>query len=123
MSPVRALASALSLINGVWAVYLYYAGGQAGAAPPTVWLAAVGAVLAVVSVVGLAGVRTSFALALGLSALVLVLVAARWASFAAADSELAAVLSVLAIVLDAVAFRPAKALAEKDSPLNLPVFG
>jgi len=83
----------------------------------------VGGILVVDSLVSFAGVRVSFAFGAALSAVVLARLALEWSGYFAADVEIAAVLSVICIVVDAIAFRPAKGLSEKDSPLNLPVFG
>jgi hypothetical protein len=59
-----------------------------------------------------------------LSAAVLVTLALTWGTpFATNDSIAAAVLSTAALLVDAVASRPSKELSERDSPLNLPVFG
>jgi hypothetical protein len=68
-------------------------------------------------------VRSSFLLGGVLSAVVVVFVALRWGVFATAYSEAAIALSVAALLVDVVASRPARALSERDSPLNLPVFG
>ncbi len=125
MSPIRILGSVLSLLDGVFALYIHYSGGvpSATASVSTTWLAIVGGVLVVDSLVSFAGVRMSFAAGAALSAAVLALVALQWSSYAGADSQVAAVLSVICMVLDSIAFRPARGLSEKDSPLNLPVFG
>jgi hypothetical protein len=54
---------------------------------------------------------------------VLVAVAITWGTYATDYSAAAAVLSLVAVMVDAVASRPSRGLSEKDSPLNLPVFG
>ena len=118
----------MSLLNGAWAVYIHYYGELlipkgASYAVPTIWLPVLGGILVVDSLVSFTGARVSFAAGAALSAIVLVLVALQWGGYVAIHAELAAVLSVVCIVLDAIAFRPAKGLSEKDSPLNLPVFG
>ncbi len=126
MSPIRILAAVLSLLNGAWAIYIHYYGlsTQVTSAPvATIWVAVVGGILVVDSLISLVGVRVSFAFGAALSAVVLARVALEWSGYVAAEVEVAAVLSVISIVLDIIAFRPAKGLAEKDSPLNLPVFG
>jgi hypothetical protein len=125
LSPIRILGSVLSVLNGALAVYIHYSGGVATATTSvsTTWLAVVGGVLVVDSLVSFAGVRMSFAVGAALSAVVLALVALQWGSYVATDAEVAAVLSAICIALDAIAFRPARGLSEKDSPLNLPVFG
>jgi len=127
----------LSLLNGAWAAYIAYyytyhlptcslsPSGCSGAASPELHsaLLAVGAILAIDALVSFAGLRATFMVGVGLSALVLVLVADQWGTFSGTDSTVALVLSVLAIVVDAVASRLSKGLSEEDSPLNLPVFG
>ena len=133
MSPVRVLASVLSLLNGLWAVYVQHThltplcgslcGTSGFTSSPTFWLAVAGTILVADSLVSFAGVRVSFAAGVGLSALVLVIVAVQWRSYVVTDAEVAVALSIVSAALDAVAWRPAKALSEKDSPLNLPVFG
>ena len=134
MSPIRLLGSVLSLLNGAWSVYIHYYGGVTtpiasvppggpGYPVPTVWLVLVGGLLIVDSLVSFAGVRLSFAAGAFLSVAVLALVAIQWGGYVATEVEVAAALSVICIILDAIAFRPAKGLSEKDSPLNLPVFG
>lgn len=82
-----------------------------------------GGLLVVVSLVSLAGIRQIFVLGAILAALLLATLFLAWGTYASASAELAAVLSVLALGTDAVASRPSRGLAEKDSPLNLPVFG
>ena len=134
MSPIRTLASALSLLTGAWAIYIHYYGLAArvtlvAGAPccplsvATVWVAVVGGILVVDSLISFAGVRISFAFGAALSAVLLARIALEWSGYVAADVEAAAALCVVSIVLNAIAFRPAKGLSEKDSPLNLPVFG
>lgn len=123
MSPIRVLGSALSLLSGALAVYVHFYGALASVNPPTVWLAVAGGVLVGDSLVSFAGVRLSFGVGALLSALVAALVALQWSAYVATDAEAAVVLSVICAILDAVASRPARGLSEKDSPLNLPVFG
>jgi hypothetical protein len=130
LSPIRILASVLSLLNGVWAVYIHYYGqatatlsAPAGYSVPTIWVAVVGGMLIVDSLVSFAGVRIGFALGAALSAVLLARVALEWSGYVVADVGASAAISAICIVLDLVAFRPAKGLSEKDSPLNLPVFG
>ncbi len=86
-------------------------------------LAALGGLLVVDSLVSFLGLRLSFALGALFSATLLVVVALRWGEYSTTDSAAAVVLSVCAVAVDALASRPARALSEKDSPLNLPVFG
>jgi hypothetical protein len=86
-------------------------------------LAVVGAILALASLVSIAGVRRSFIFGAILSAIMIARVALIWGSYPAADEETTLALSVVTFLVDMVASRPAKGLSEKDSPLNLPVFG
>lgn len=82
-----------------------------------------GGLLVVVSLISLVGIRLMFVLGAILAAILLATLFLAWGTYASASAELAAVLSVLALGTDAVASRPSRGLAEKDSPLNLPVFG
>ncbi|MDA4132169.1 MAG: hypothetical protein OK454_03470 [Thaumarchaeota archaeon] len=86
-------------------------------------MAVVGAILVLASLVAIAGVRRSFILGAVLSAIVIARVALLWGTYPAADEETALALSAVTFLVDVVASRPAKGLSEKDSPLNLPVFG
>lgn len=88
----------------------------------TVLLAA-GVALAIVSLVSFAGLRVTFALGAVLSAAALATVGLTWGTYPTAYSTAVAGLSLAALVIDAVGSRPSRALSEKDSPLNLPVFG
>lgn len=96
--------------------------GLGGIGSPT-YMAVIGGILLLASLVSLTGFRATYVLAAVLSAVLLLRVFLLWSDFSSIDSALVAVLSTVTIVLDAVASRPAKALSEKDSPLNLPVFG
>ena len=136
------MGAVLSLLNGTLAVFLAYFGvnmvslcnffvGCSGTAIPAAnfspelqgALIAVGAVLAVDSLVSLRGVRMSFVLGAILSIVILAIVAVQWGAYVTTDSLAVAVLSTASILVDVVASRPAKGLSEQASPLNLPVFG
>lgn len=123
MSPIRVLGSVLSLLNGAWALYLYVGTSSAGGGSLSVLLAGCGAFLVVIALVSFIGLRLSFLLAAALSVAILAVVALGWGSYTATESGAAAALSVFAALSDVVASRPARGLSEKDSPLNLPVFG
>lgn len=129
MSPIRVIASVLSLLNGALAVYMHYYGAPfactlcTAPSPGTVWLAVAGGVLVVGSLVSLVGVRASFAVDTALCALIVMLFAVQWGSYDISAAPWVVALSAICIVLNALAFRPARGLSEKDSPLNLPVFG
>jgi hypothetical protein len=86
-------------------------------------LGVVGAILVLASLVSIAGMRRSFILGAILSAIIVARVALLWGSYPASDEETTMALSAVALLVDVVASRPAKALSERDSPLNLPVFG
>ena len=86
-------------------------------------LLAAGAILAIVSLVSFTGIRATFALGAILSAAALVVVGLTWWTYPTDDSIAVAGLSLAALVIDAVGSRPSRGLSEKDSPLNLPVFG
>jgi hypothetical protein len=119
---------------GLWAVYVsrFVAplplcfpcspslGGFHNADP---WLGVVGAILVLASLVSVAGVRRSFILSAVLSAIIIARVALLWGSYPAIDEATTLALSAVTLLVDVVASRPSKALSEKDSPLNLPVFG
>jgi hypothetical protein len=124
LSPIRVLGSALSLVNGAWALFLYFGvtpGANGGSLSGLVAL--VGGILVVDSLVSFLGMRISFLLGAILSVALLAAVALQWGAYASSDSTAAVVLSACAALADVVASRPARGLSEKDSPLNLPVFG
>jgi hypothetical protein len=147
LSPIRVAGSVVSLINGAWAIFFSLYAPQratlcalpcvtapASAAGPIgpfhtsvsevqLVLLALGAVLAIDSLVSFAGLRVSFILGAVLSAAVLLIQVAEWGTFSTDDATVAVVVSALALLADAVASRPSRGLSEKDSPLNLPVFG
>ena len=82
-----------------------------------------GAILAIVSLVSFTGLRPAFIIGAILSAAVLAIVALTWGTYATNNAAATAALSTITLLVDAVASRPSKGLSEKDSPLNLPVFG
>ena len=123
MSPIRVLGSVLSLLTGLWALYVYFAVHAGGGGSLFSLLAAVGGLLIVDSLISLAGLRVSYLVGSALSVVLLLVVALQWGDFGSADAVVGVVLSICAAATDVVASRPAKGLAEKDSPLNLPVFG
>ncbi len=138
MSPIRALGSALSLLTGAWAAFLARFGfiptpEAVNAASPRYSgipsaelqgiLLVVGAILIVDAMVSLVGVRAGFMLGAALSAVVLALVVLSWGGVGTNEAWAAVLLSAITIPVDAVSSRPARGLSEKDSPLNLPVFG
>lgn len=143
MTPIRVAGSVVGLVDGVVAAFMVILGPVQGplcgsqricvglprAYTPvpnseleTVLLAA-GVLLAVVSLVSFTGLRVTFALGAVLSAAALVTVGLTWGTYPTMDSTAVAALSVVALVTDSVGSRPSKGLSEKDSPLNLPVFG
>jgi len=140
LTPVPVAGSVIALIEGVVAAFMVILGPVQGPlcqgpgiciGPPqsapntqldTVLLAA-GVILAVVSLVSFTGLRLTFVLAGVLSAAALVTLGLTWGTYPTDDSIAVAALSLFALVLDAVASRPSRGLSEKDSPLNLPVFG
>jgi hypothetical protein len=129
--------SVVSLLNGAWAIFFALYAPQVAEAPEQgaigpihsslseveLVLLAVGAVLAIDSLVSFAGLRVSFIVGAILSAAVLLVQVAEWGTFSTEYAVIAVVFSVLALLADAVASRPSRELSEKDSPLNLPVFG
>lgn len=138
MTPVRILGSVLGILDGGWAAYVAADGtvqknpctalgpfctGPTSAGPVDTLLLTLGAILFLVSAISFAGLRIAFMGGAGLAVLVIACVAIRWSSLAANDAAAAAVLSVATLLVDLVASRPARALSERDSPLNLPVFG
>jgi hypothetical protein len=87
------------------------------------WLLPIGALLVLISLVSLAGVRVGFLLGSVFSAAIIALVLLSWGSYPLIDEASVVIVSIGTLVIDAVASRPARGLSEKDSPLNLPVFG
>jgi hypothetical protein len=128
LTPIRALGSVLGLVTGGWTLYVVFFGestlprGTSLSSASDIFMA-VGAALVVVSLVSFSGIRASFLVGAVLSGAVLVMTVSNWSDFPASDSGVALAVSAITIVLDVVASRPARGLSEKDSPLNLPVFG
>jgi hypothetical protein len=141
LTPIRAAGSVIGLVDGVLAAFMVILGPVRGplcegpgicigptsqSAPnpelETVLLAA-GVILAVVSLVSFTGLRVTFALGAVLSAAALVAVGLTWGTYPTDGSVAVAGLSLAALVIDVVGSRPSRGLSEKDSPLNLPVFG
>ncbi|MDA4132694.1 MAG: hypothetical protein OK454_06165, partial [Thaumarchaeota archaeon] len=89
----------------------------------TIWLAVVGAILIVDSLVSFAAIRISFVVAAVLSILIFAITIITWGGYDMSYSAVILILSAVTVLVDAVASRPPKALSERDSPLNLPVFG
>jgi hypothetical protein len=148
LSPIRVLAFVLSLLTGAYAAIIAKFGfipvatgclrsppqGAANCAGAPYYLGisspelqgallVVGIVLVIDAVVSFAGVRASFVLGTVLSAVVLAIFALSWGGPPTNVSEVAVILSVPTIVVDSFASSPSRTLSEKDSPLNLPVFG
>ena len=124
------------MVTGLWAVYVSRFVAPSPLCPrcfpPALgdnlhnadpWLAVVGAILVLTSLVSIAGVRRGFILGAVLSAIMIARVALLWGTYPAPDEETTLALAAVALLVDVVASRPAKGLSEKDSPLNLPVFG
>jgi hypothetical protein len=144
LAPIRLAGSVLSLLAGGWATFVAYYGtnsfapclpfstcivvlpGGFGPLSPSELQGAlfiVGAILAIDSLVSFAGVRASFIVGSVLSTAVLAIIAIQWGAYLDSYSMAAVVLSLLAVVADFVASRPARALSEQSNPMNLPVFG
>lgn len=137
MSPIRLAGSILGLVNGAWAAYIAFVALNAtyncpqGGCPASTFAfmpyaqgqVVAGALLVIVSLVSFTGRRPTFVLGAVLSAAVLVTLALSWGTYATNDSIAAAVISLASLAVDAVASSPSKELSERDSPLNLPVFG
>ena len=137
MTPIRLAASILGLVSGLWAAYIAFVfvttpiplscpvtGCPAPANLSSARVqAADGGLVAVVSVISLTERRLAFMINAILSATILVTLGLTWGTYSANGTDIAFGLSGLALVVNAVASRPAKELAERDSPLNLPVFG
>jgi hypothetical protein len=141
-TPIRLAGSVLSLVGGSWAAFVAYYGAnvvscapfstcileQGGSGPLSASqlqeaLFVIGAFLALDALVSFVGVRASFILGAALSAAALVVVAVQWGTYSATDSSVAVVLSLLSVVADVVASRPARGMSEQTNPMNLPVFG
>jgi hypothetical protein len=141
LTPIRVAGSVVGLVGGALAAFMVILGPVPGpicqgpgiCIGPTSQpipnpqldnvLLSAAVVLAVVSLVSFTGLRLTFVLGAVLSAAVLVTVGLTWGTYPTDDSAAAAVLSLVALAADALASRPSRGLSEKDSPLNLPVFG
>ncbi|GEM_PF-2471861 len=140
MTPIRAAGSVIGLVDGVLAAFMVILGPVQGplcqgpgiCIGPTAQpinsdldtaLLAAGVILAIVSLVSFTGLRVTFALGAVLSAAALVTVGLTWGTYPTDSSIAVAGLSLAALVVDSVGSRPSRGLSEKDSPLNLPVFG
>lgn len=132
MSPIRAAGCVLGAIAGILAIAVQHYNTTPSCPScsattlgglPSVWLAVAGGLLLVLSLMSFGGFRLTFYAAAVLGVMVLAADLALRGSYPADEWELIAGLSLLAILADLVAARPARALSEKDSPLNLPVFG
>jgi hypothetical protein len=142
-APIRLAGSVLSLLAGCWAAFVAYYGTNIVSCPPfstcivelggsfgplspselqgALFIA--GAILALDALVSFAGVRMSFILGSVLSTVILAIIAIQWGTYSDNDAFAAIALSLLAVLADVVASRPAKALSEQSNPMNLPVFG
>ncbi len=137
MSPIRLAGSVLGLVDGAWAAYIAFVALNAtyncpnGGCPASTFVfvpfaqgqVAAGALLVVVSLVSFTGRRLTFVLGAVLSVVVLATLALAWGTYASNESIAVAALSLASLAADSVASRPSKELSERDSPLNLPVFG
>jgi hypothetical protein len=110
----------VSLTTGALAAYVAYSGTSSNLQAA---LLAVGAVLAIDSLVSFAGIRASFIVAALLSAGVLAIIAIQWGTYPSTDSAGVLALSAVSLVVDFVASRPVRGLSEQSNPMNLPVFG
>ena len=136
LAPIRLAGSVLSLLAGSWASFVAYYGTNSvspclpfstcivelqGEMQGALFI--VGAVLALDALVSFAGIRVSFIVGSVLSTVILAIIAFQWGTYSDTDAIAAIVLSLLAVVADVVASRPARALSEQSNPMNLPVFG
>ena len=123
----------MGLLNGAWAAYIAIGPLNAtyhcplNGCPASMFayaqaLAIAGGILVVSSLVSFKGFGWALLIDAALSLAVLGLVAVNWSTYGS-NSLPSAVLAVVAAAMEIVGSRPAKVLAEKDSPLNLPVFG
>lgn len=133
MTPIRALASVLGVANGAFASYIAMGPLNAtyncpfNGCPASMFydyqaLVVVGLLLVVAALVSLKGFGWAFLLSGGLSIAVLALVVVKWGAFGS-NSLPSVVLAVAAAAVEFAGSRPERELSEKDSPLNLPVFG
>ena len=127
MVPIRVIGSVFSLLTGLSAALLLSRALERASGAGLTMLGGglfiVGAILVVVSVVSFVVPRFTFVVSAVLSVGVLAIIAARYSRFNPDLALVTAFLATVALIADAFAARPSKALAEKDSPLNLPVFG
>jgi hypothetical protein len=140
LTPIRLAGSVIGFIDGALAAFIGFSGpavhplcqgpqtlctSQSVLPSPEMGnlLLGAGVILAIVSLASFTGFRLTFILGAVLSAAVLVVVGLTWGSYGTDESAAAAGLAVAALIVDIVASRPSRGLSEKDSPLNLPVFG
>ena len=90
---------------------------------PVIWFAVFGVALLLISLVSFAGVRVVFMLGAISSLIIIALVLLSWGDYPLFEEATVLVLSVVTLLADLLASRPARGLSERDSPLNLPVFG
>jgi uncharacterized membrane protein len=127
LTPIRVLGSVFSLLTGLSVAFVLPRGLESASDTGITRLGGlvfiIGAVLAIFAVASFVVPRITFIVSAILSASVLLTVAVRFGRFNQDVALVTAVLATVALVTDAFAARPSKGLSEKDSPLNLPVFG
>ena len=137
MSPIKLAGSILGLVNGAWAAYIAFLALNAtyncpnGGCPASTFgfmpyaqgQVVAGGLLVAVSLLSFTGRRPAFILGALLSVAVLAMIALSWGTYSSNDSIPAGILSAASLAVNALASSPSRELSEKDSPLNLPVFG
>ena len=124
----------MTLANGLWALYIaitplgsvYHC--PLGGCPPGLLLypallLVAGAITVLVSLISFAGFRVAFIAGSVLSGAIVALSLFWWATDGTSNPLASAAIAAVSTAVDAVASRTARGLAERDSPLNLPVFG
>jgi len=127
LSPVRAVGSVFSLLTGISAALLLpgelLRASDSGVTRLGGLLFIVGAVLVIFAVVSFVVPKYTFVVSAALSIAVLGIIAFRYDRLNPDLATATAVFATVAVIVDVLAARPSKELSEKDSPLNLPVFG
>jgi hypothetical protein len=125
---VRVIASAVSLVNGVWGIAsgLYSSrifGVQQSTGAGDFWIIAVGALLLLDSLVCIVGFQTAFYGSAALSILLVVDILLFGAAITDTAFVASALLGLITVALDILAITRKQVVSEENHPLNLPVFG
>jgi len=139
-SPIRRVAGGLTVLEGIWLFYAYFAGPTVyvscglGCQVPQdyLWLLLpLGVIILIVGLLGVWGASFAYLAATVLSAIVLVVTGytvftlAGFAAYTSILNEAAVVAALAAVTMlaNAFAIRAKTRLSEQANPMNLPVFG